>query len=105
VARHPQAFGHLLQAMRFHFGPRREVALVGDTLDELLAVVRGRFRPTTVVAAMQPGDTAAQDAVPLLRGRDPVDGRPAAYVCRNFACRMPTSEPGVLETELSLGPA
>jgi uncharacterized protein YyaL (SSP411 family) len=105
AARHPQAFGHLLQAMRFHFGPRREVALVGDTLDELLAVVRGRFRPTTVVAAMQPGDTAAQDAVPLLRGRDPVDGRPAAYVCRNFACRMPTSEPGVLETELSLGPA
>ena len=104
AARHPQAFGHLLQAMRFHHGPRREVALVGDTLDELLAVVRGRFRPTTVVAATQPGDTAAQEAVPLLRGRDPVDGRPAAYVCRNFACRMPTSDPEELETELA-GPS
>jgi len=101
AARHPQAFGHLLQATRFHLGPRREVALVGEPLDELLAVVRGRFRPTTVVAAMRPGDATAQEAVPLLRGRDPVDGRPAAYVCRNFACQMPTSEPGALEAELA----
>jgi len=87
--------------MRFHLGPRREVALVGEPLDELLAVVRGRFRTTTVVAAMRPGDATAQEAVPLLRGRDPVNGRPAAYVCRNFACRMPTSEPGALEAELA----
>ena len=101
AARHPQAFGHLLQAMRFHLGPRREVALVGDTLDELLAVVRRRFRPTTVVAAKRPGDAIAEEAVPLLRGRDPVDGHPAAYVCQDFACRMPTSEPEALEAELA----
>jgi uncharacterized protein YyaL (SSP411 family) len=105
AARHPQAFGHLLQAMRFHFGPRREVALVGDTLDELLAVVRGRFLPTTVVAAKRPGDAIAEEAVPLLRGRDPVDGRAAAYVCRDFACRMPVSEPAALETELAAAAA
>jgi hypothetical protein len=101
AARHPQAFGHLLQAMRFHLGPRREVALVGDPLDELLGVVRGRFRPATVVAAMRPGDASAQEAVPLLRGREPVDGRAAAYVCQNFACRMPVSEPAELEAQLA----
>jgi len=101
AARHPQAFGHLLQAMRFHFGPRREVALVGDPLDELARVVRARFHPTTVVAGMRPADEVAQAAVPLLRGREPVEDRPAAYVCQNFACRMPVTEPAELEHELS----
>jgi uncharacterized protein len=101
AARHPQGFGHLLQAMRFHFGPAREVALVGDQVGELLAVVRRRFRPTTVVAGMRPGDAEAQAAVPLLREREPVDGRPAAYVCENFTCRMPVSEPAALEAELA----
>ena len=102
AARHPQAFGHLLQALRFHFGPRREVALVGDPLDELAAVVRSRFRPTTVVAGMRPRDSRAPQVVPLLAGREPVDDRPAAYVCQNFACRMPVTEPAELERELSV---
>ena len=101
AARHPQAFGHLLQALRFHFGPRREVALVGEPLDELAAVVRSRFRPTTVVAGMRARDTRAPEVVPLLAGREPVDGRPAAYVCQNFACRMPVTEPAELERELA----
>jgi len=101
ATRHPQAFGHLLQAVRFHFGPRREVALVGEPLDELAAVVRSRFRPTTVVAGMRPRDTRAPEVVPLLAGREPVDDRPAAYVCQNFTCRMPVTDPAELQGELS----
>jgi uncharacterized protein YyaL (SSP411 family) len=27
-----------------------------------------------------------------MEGRTPVDGRAAAYVCENFACRLPVSE-------------
>jgi uncharacterized protein YyaL (SSP411 family) len=31
--------------------------------------------------------------VPLLAGRGLVDGQPAAYVCRNFTCRLPATTP------------
>jgi uncharacterized protein YyaL (SSP411 family) len=86
--------GHLLQAIAFHLGPVREVALVGDELDPLARVVRGRFRPRVVVAG------GRQDGVPLLAGRDPVDGRAAAYVCQNFTCRRPVTEPAELAAAL-----
>ena len=41
--KHPQAFGHLLQAIDFHLSPVKEVALVGDDVGSLERVVRGAF--------------------------------------------------------------
>jgi uncharacterized protein YyaL (SSP411 family) len=93
--RHPQAFAHLLQALDFHLSGSREVALVGDDLGPFEAVVRGAFRPHIVVAGGEAG------AVPLLEGREPVDGRAAAYVCERFACKAPVTEPKELERLLS----
>jgi uncharacterized protein len=92
---HPQAFGHLLQALDFHLAPVQEVALVGEDTGELARVVRGRFRPHLVLAG------GAADGVPLLEDRPPVDGRPAAYVCERFACQAPVTEPEDLERLLS----
>jgi hypothetical protein len=43
------------------------------------------------------GDGAGRDgaaaAIPLLAGRGLVAGAPAAYVCRNFTCRTPVTDP------------
>jgi uncharacterized protein YyaL (SSP411 family) len=95
ASRHPQAFGHLLQALDFHLSPVKEVALVGEDLRPLERVVRGAFRPHLVVAG------GAADGVPLLQDRAPVDRRPAAYVCEQFACQAPVTEPEELERLLS----
>ena len=87
---HPQAFGHLLQAIDFHVSPVREVALVGPGREPLERVVRSEFRPHVVVAGGE------ADGVPLLAGREPVEGRAAAYVCEHFVCRRPVTEPDEL---------
>jgi uncharacterized protein YyaL (SSP411 family) len=93
MPQHPQAFPHLLQALDFHAAAVKEVALAGDAegVKPLERVVRSRFRPHLVLA----GGTA--DGVPLLEGRTPVDGRPAAYVCEHFACQRPVTEPEALD--------
>jgi hypothetical protein len=94
TAEHPGAFGHLLQAIDFALADVREVALVGDGREALERVVRGAFRPHIVVAGGEP------DGVPLLEGREPVDGRAAAYVCEHFACLRPVTEPDELRALL-----
>ena len=94
AGRHPLAFGHLLQALDFHMAAVREVALVGPDRAPLERVVRGAFRPHLVLAGGE------ADGVPLLEGREPVDGRAAAYVCERFACRAPVTEPEELSVLL-----
>ncbi|MEA2217817.1 MAG: uncharacterized protein QOJ35_443 [Solirubrobacteraceae bacterium] len=99
--RYPQGFGHLLQALDFHLARVREVALVGADTHALQRVVRGAFRPHLVLAG---GDGSDDAGIALLRGRTPLDGRAAAYVCERFSCRQPVSEPEALEALLA-GPA
>jgi uncharacterized protein YyaL (SSP411 family) len=94
AARHPLAFGHLLAAVDFYLAPVKEVAIVGPDPEPLLDVVRGAFRPHLVLAGGDP------DGIPLLEGREPVDGRAAAYVCQHFACQAPVLAPEELEAAL-----
>ncbi|MCD6727542.1 MAG: thioredoxin domain-containing protein [Solirubrobacteraceae bacterium] len=102
TARHPEAFGHTLQAIDLHLGPTREVALVGEHLEPLARVVRGSLRPRLVLAGRR--EVPEPSAVPLLAGREPVGGRAAAYVCERFACRSPVTDSAELAALLD-GPA
>ncbi|MDG9716319.1 thioredoxin domain-containing protein [Streptomyces sp. DH24] len=81
-------------------GPR-EIAVVGPAPDD--AATRALHRtallgtaPGAVVAVGTPGS----DEFPLLADRPLVGGEPAAYVCRNFTCDAPTTDPERLRTAL-----
>ena len=66
----------------------------------LLDVAQRTFRPNLVIAA---GEGKAAEVVPLLAGRERLDGRAAAYVCRRFVCRRPVAEPAALAAQLDEG--
>ncbi|MFJ6568171.1 thioredoxin domain-containing protein [Streptomyces sp. NPDC091292] len=72
-------------------GPR-EVAVVGPADDPATSALHRAAllgtAPGAVVAAGEPGAVE----LPLLADRPLVDGRPAAYVCRNFTCDAPTTD-------------
>ena len=86
LPRAPSAFGHALNALDFHFSPPREIAIVGPPDSEVARAALAPFDPNAVVAFGPSGE------VPLLAGKDLVDGRPAVYVCEGFACQAPVTE-------------
>src|SRR5439155_1694124 len=86
VERAPSAFGWLLCALDLHFSPPRELAIVGPPESDVARAALAPFDPSAVVAF------GPADDVPLLAGKDLVDGRPAVYVCERFACRAPVTD-------------
>ncbi|MBI2942210.1 MAG: thioredoxin domain-containing protein [Chloroflexi bacterium] len=104
MMRHPTAFGRLLLAVDFSLAEPREVAIVGEAgredTRELLRVVRQGYRPYVVVASRSPDDQRAAQAIPLLDGRGPIDGRATAYVCEHYVCQAPTTSPDELARRL-----
>ncbi|MCC6455298.1 MAG: thioredoxin domain-containing protein [Caldilineaceae bacterium] len=92
MAQQPTGFGRMLTALNALLHPSQEIAIVGDPNDAttraMLAEVRGRYLPTTVLALKQPG---MESMLPLLADRDLVNGQPAAYVCENYACKLPVT--------------
>jgi uncharacterized protein len=104
---HPTFFGQWLVALDLALAAVAEVAVVGSPLDgapladatkALIAVARAGYRPHQVLAVSAQPEASA---VPLLHGRTLLDGRPTAYVCRNFACRRPVNEPAELAAQLA----
>jgi uncharacterized protein YyaL (SSP411 family) len=85
AVRHPDAFGHLLQALDFRLSPTRELALCGTRLDELAAVARERFRPHLVIG----GGPEGSEIPELMRGRTEVSGRPRPICARTSPAACP----------------
>ena len=74
---------------------RRELAIVGPDWEELAAVYWSRYRPGVTLAV----SLSDLEVVPLLAGRYQ-EGMTLAYVCRDFACDLPTPDPILLAGQL-----
>ncbi len=101
VDRAPRFAGWLLaDAASRLVRPPVEVAVVGDAVDAAtteLARVAYRRAPAGSVIMVGLPDTPG---LALLADRPLRDGRPTAYVCRGFVCRLPVTEPADLADQL-----
>ncbi|MCL7454836.1 MAG: hypothetical protein M8467_17500 [Anaerolineae bacterium] len=102
MSQYPLGFGQWLQALSYAPSKPREIAIVGDPqaadTQALLNVVREGYGPFQVMALGTPDGQRL--AVPLLQNRGLVGGQPAAYVCRDFVCQAPMTEPEGLRAQV-----
>ena len=96
MASHPGAFGTLIGALDFATAKPVQVALIGTADDPEASTLQGAtyatYAPNRVVAIRR-GDDSDDGSIPLLEGRAALGGRPTAYVCEGFTCRLPTDDP------------
>jgi hypothetical protein len=74
----------------------------GDDTRALIEALRDTYAPFTVALHRPPGDAPPiVEWAPFTDAQTPVDGQAAAYVCRDFACEAPTTDPETLRAQLA----
>jgi uncharacterized protein len=97
LAQYPSGFGRLLEAIDFHLGPSKEIAvIVASKADHsFVTSYRKRYMPRTVIAAGESGTIA------LLRDRTAIGGKSTAYVCENMTCQRPVTDIVEFENQIA----
>ena len=116
----PAGTGHWLAALDFYVSTPKEIVVIGPreepATQSLIDVVFGRFLPNKVVVGYDPSDKEDPPVappyqggvggvprlpdLPLLKDRGMIDGKPTVYVCQNYACQLPVTEPEALAAQL-----
>jgi uncharacterized protein YyaL (SSP411 family) len=101
MARYPRAFGQALSALDAYLASTKEIVIIGDPQEaatqDLLETIHERYLPNKVLVVAGPDQVdELSQRVPLLAGRSQIDGAATAYVCENYACQLPVTEPKAL---------
>jgi uncharacterized protein len=88
----PFGFSNLLNALDLFLERPAEIVLAGDQAEELARAIAGVYLPNRVIVRAA---TAPSLVKTLVEGKTQ-----GAYVCRDFTCERPTSNPADLVTQL-----
>ncbi len=100
AARFPRAAGWGLAVAEATLSGPVEIAIAGPPGQQRALLHQTALTAAPPGAVIACGNGAAQ-GIPLLAGRTPAADGPAAYVCRDFACRAPVTEPDQLRAALT----
>ena len=76
MQRAPHVVPQMLCALDFYLSTPKQIVLTGPD-PALLRVIRDRYLPNKIV---------------MIESRPTIGGKPTAYVCENFVCRLPTND-------------
>ena len=98
--RHPRAAGWGLAVAEALLSGPAEIAIVGPAGGGRAVLHKTAMLAAPPGAVIAISDGVGDPPIALLEGRSPVGGMPAAYVCRNFACRAPVTDAAELREAL-----
>ncbi len=107
----PGGAAHWLAALDFYVSIPKEIAVIGPrenpATGAMLDAVFGRYLPNKVVAgrdaapvAAAPDAASEPHGIPLLEGKEMIEGKPTAYVCQHYVCQLPVTDAAALGQQL-----
>ncbi|MCZ6767557.1 MAG: thioredoxin domain-containing protein, partial [bacterium] len=109
VAKAPSAFSMLLLALDFGIGPSYEVVIVGDPnasdTKSMQRALNERFVPNKVVLFKAEGKAgeALSEIASFTESHATIEGKATVYVCKNYACELPTTDVAKMVEMLGAG--
>ena len=102
----PTAAGQWLGALDFYLSRVKEIVIVGERgdgdTDALLGEVYRHYIPNRVLLGATEGDDA-NNGLPLFADRRRIDGAATAYLCENYVCQLPVTDPQAFARQLAEG--
>ena len=100
ISQAPAAYTMLMAALDFATGQSNEVVIAGDVEAEdtknMLRALWKVFLPNMVIL-FRPNNVEAPEIIHLgdyTKNMSGIEGKATAYVCRNFSCKLPTTDIG-----------
>ena len=91
----PSTATYFLSALDFFLGPSFEIVLSGSRPEAMRREVFAHFAPNKVVLHRPPGDAPAITRIaPYTAPQRAIRGKATAYVCTNYACKLPVTDVG-----------
>jgi uncharacterized protein YyaL (SSP411 family) len=98
----PEAVPALASALDFRLAPKKQILIAGDPKSqdtrELLKQVNSRFLPNKILLLADGGAGQQQLArwLPFVTEAHRMKDRATAYICENYLCKLPTTDPEVV---------
>ncbi len=108
VASMPSGYTQMMVALGFGIGPSYEIVIVGDPeaddTKDLLNSLRKHFIPYKVVLLKPAGEETADitSIAEYTEYHSSLEGKATAYVCLDFACKMPVTEADEMLKQLNV---
>jgi uncharacterized protein len=98
---HGRTLPMMAAALSTALSPPEQIVIVGNTrqsMKDLWRAANSRYRPFAQLIAVESGEAqrALAALLPWIEAMTPLHDTAAAYVCHNFSCDVPTTEPARL---------
>jgi len=91
----PSAFSQMLSGYDFAFGPSFEIVISSNEYDHVADImvkeIRKHYMPAKIVL-LKTASNNLQKIAPYVSGQNPINGKAAVYLCRNFSCDYPVTD-------------
>ena len=98
---YPLGYSYWLADMDYYLSKSTEIVIAGDSESQqtrqFVDLINSKWLPNAITAVFTPGLSQVLDSMPLFAGRKLIEGKPAAYICRNYSCRAPATNLDDLE--------
>jgi hypothetical protein len=93
IEANPISYTYLLCALDYSIGPSYEVIIAGgqnpEDTNKILEALRGSYTPNKLLMLKTP---SLNSLLPHTTGMQPIEGKPAIYICRNRTCSHPITD-------------